>query len=400
MRVLLLLFLLLSATLFSQGNNWRELNDFTGGQRERAVAFTIGDYGYLGTGLDTAELVRKDFWRYDPITDSWTQMADLTGPGRRDAVGFSAGGKGYIGLGVDNHVSIIGNKMKDLWEYDPTLNTWLQKADYPGGGGTGVFFSTVFVADDKAYVCGGKIGPNLYINQLWEYKPSVDTWTQRAPFPGGVRYLASSFSINGVGYVGMGANQDVYKKDFYKYNPGSNLWSPIAPFPAYERGSACAFSLDGRGYVCLGTNGALLDDLIEYNPVTNEWAIRASYGGSARKSAAAFVINNKAYVGTGKGYSGKRRGMQEYSATDYTSLEENKASPLVIFPNPSNGPIQLKGSTTEPALISIYNLSGIKVMEKKFTGEEIDLSNLPGGNYIVKLLRDEKVLGSTCLIIN
>ena len=400
MRVLLLLFLLLSGSFFSQGNNWRELNDFLGGQRERAVAFTIGDYGYLGTGLDTAELVRKDFWRYDPITDSWTQMADLTGSGRRDAIGFAAGGKGYIGLGVDNHVSILGNKMKDLWEYDPTLNSWLQKADYPGGGGTGVFFSTVFVADDKAYVCGGKIGPNLYINQLWEYKPSVDTWTQRAPFPGGVRYLASSFSINGVGYVGMGANQDVYKKDFYKYNPGSNLWSPIAPFPAYERGSACAFSLDGRGYVCLGTNGALLDDLIEYNPATNEWAIRASYGGSARKSAAAFVINNKAYVGTGKGYSGKRRGMQEYSATDYTSLEENKASPLVIFPNPSNGLIQLKRTTTEPALISIYNLSGIKVMEKKFTGEEIDLSNLPGGNYIVKLISDEKVLGSTSLIIN
>jgi len=400
MRVLLLLFLLLSATLFSQGNNWRELNDFIGGQRERAVAFTIGDYGYLGTGLDTAELVRKDFWRYDPITDSWTQMADLTGPGRRDAIGFATGGKGYIGLGVDNHVSILGNKMKDLWEYDPTLNTWLQKADYPGGGGGGVFFSTVFVADDKAFVCGGKIGPNLYINQLWEYKPSVDTWTQRAPFPGGVRYLASSFSINGVGYVGMGANQDVYKKDFYKYNPGSNLWSPIAPFPAYERGSACAFSLDGRGYICLGTNGALLDDLIEYNPAINEWAIRASYGGSARKSAAAFVINNKAYVGTGKGYSGKRRGMQEYSATDYTSLEENKASPLVIFPNPSNGLIQLKRTSTEPALISIYNLSGIKVMEKKFTGEEIDLSNLPGGNYIVKLISDEKVLGSTSLIIN
>ena len=400
MRVLLLLFLVLSGSLFSQGNNWRELNDFLGGQRERAVAFSIGDYGYLGTGVDTAEQVLKDFWRYDPITDSWTQMADLTGPGRRDAVGFSAGGKGYIGLGIDNHVSILGNKMKDLWEYDPTLNSWLQKADYPGGGGTGVFFSTVFVADEKAYVCGGKIGPNLYINQLWEYKPSVDTWTQRAPFLGGVRYLASSFCIDGVGYVGMGANQDVYKKDFYKYNPGSNTWSTIAPFPAYERGSACAFSLDGRGYVCLGTNGGLLDDLIEYNPATNEWAIRASYGGSARKSAAAFVINNKAYVGTGKGYSGKRRGMQEYSATDYTSLEENKASPLVIFPNPSNGLIQLKRTTTEPALISIYNLSGIKVMEKKFKGEEIDLSNLPGGNYIVKLISDEKVLGSTSLIIN
>lgn len=124
---------------FSQGNNWKELNDFSGGQRERAVGFSIGDYGYLGTGLDTAEQVLKDLWRYDPSTDSWTQMADLPGSARRDAIGFSAGGKGYIGLGVDNEISFQGVKMKDLWEFDPFTNTWLQKADYPGGGGNGAF---------------------------------------------------------------------------------------------------------------------------------------------------------------------------------------------------------------------------------------------------------------------
>jgi N-acetylneuraminic acid mutarotase len=399
MRLALLL-VLLSTSLFSQGNNWKELNDFSGGQRERAVGFSIGDYGYLGTGLDTAEQVLKDLWRYDPSTDSWTQMADLPGSARRDAIGFSAGGKGYIGLGVDNEISFQGVKMKDLWEFDPLTNTWLQKADYPGGAGNGAFFSTVFVADEKAYVCGGKINPNTYINQLWEYKPSVDTWTSRAPFPGGIRYLAVSFSIDGVGYVGMGANQDVYKKDFYKYSPGSNSWTPIAPFPAYERGSASGFSINGRGFVCLGTNGGLLDDLIEYNPETNTWAIRASYGGSARKSAAAFVINNKAYVGTGKGYSGKRRGMQEYSATDYATLEENKSLQLVVFPNPSNGIIQLKGDVTIPAKLTIYTFLGNKVMEMKFTGEEIDVSALPSGNYLVELTKDDKVIGATSIIKN
>ena len=147
MKIVLILMLLISTSLFSQGNSWRQLNDFLGGQRERAVAFAIGDFGYLGTGLDTAEQVRKDLWRYDPLLDSWTQMADLPGSARRDAIGFSAGGKGYIGLGVDNHISTQGNKKKDLWEFDPLLNTWLQKADYPGGGGNGAFFSTVFVAD-------------------------------------------------------------------------------------------------------------------------------------------------------------------------------------------------------------------------------------------------------------
>ena len=398
MRVLLLLFLVLSGSLFSQGNNWRELNDFLGGQRERAVAFAIGDFGYLGTGLDTAEQVRKDLWRYDPTTDSWTQMADLPGPARRDAIGFAAGGKGYIGLGVDNQVSILGNKMQDLWEFDPILNSWLQKADYPGGGGNGAFFSTVFVAQEKAFVCGGKIGPNLYINQLWEYKPSADAWTERAPFPGGVRYLAASFSIDGEGYVGMGANQDVYKKDFYKYNPGSNTWSTIAPFPAYERGSACAFSLNGRGYVCLGTNGGLLDDLIEYNPATNTWAIRANYGGSARKNAVSFVVNDKAYVGTGKGYSGKRRGMQEYSHVDYTSLLESELNTLLVYPNPTIGALYLNESVGENSKINIFDLLGNLILEAAVNSQKINLDYLPKGNYILKLLSDENVERTTTII--
>jgi N-acetylneuraminic acid mutarotase len=400
MKIVLLLFLLLTTSLFSQGNSWLQLNDFLGGQRERAVAFAIGDYGYLGTGVDTAEQVLKDLWRYDPVMDSWTQMADLPGAPRRDAIGFSAGGKGYIGLGVDNHISIQGNKKKDLWEFDPILNSWLQKADYPGGGGNGAFFSTVFVTDEKAYVCGGKIGPNLYINQLWEYKPSADAWTERAPFPGGVRYLAVSFSINGSGYVGMGANQDVYKKDFYKFNPGSNSWSAIAPFPAYERGSASAFAINGRGYVCLGTNGGLLDDLIEYNPVTNTWAIRASYGGSPRKNAIAFVLHDKAYVGTGKGYDGKRRGMQEYTAIDFLGLDEQDLNSLLVYPNPTNGAVHLNQSVSEHSTIMVFDVLGNIVLESDADQEEINLINLPKGNYILKLTRDNIVLGSTSIIKN
>jgi N-acetylneuraminic acid mutarotase len=400
MKIVLLLFLLITTSLFSQGNSWRQLNDFLGGQRERAVAFAIGDYGYLGTGVDTAEQVLKDLWRYDPVMDSWTQMADLPGAPRRDAIGFSAGGKGYIGLGVDNHISIQGNKKKDLWEFDPILNSWLQKADYPGGGGNGAFFSTVFVTDEKAYVCGGKIGPNLYINQLWEYKPSADAWTERAPFPGGVRYLAVSFSINGSGYVGMGANQDVYKKDFYKFNPGSNSWSAIAPFPAYERGSASAFAINGRGYVCLGTNGGLLDDLIEYNPVTNTWAIRASYGGSPRKNAVAFVLHDKAYVGTGKGYDGKRRGMQEYSSIDFLGLDEQDLNSLLVYPNPTNGAVHLNQSVSEHSTIMVFDVLGNIVLESDADQEEINLINLPKGNYILKLTRGNIVLGSTSIIKN
>ena len=38
--------------------------------------------------IDTAEILLKDLWQYDPNTDTWMQKADLPGAARRDAVAF------------------------------------------------------------------------------------------------------------------------------------------------------------------------------------------------------------------------------------------------------------------------------------------------------------------------
>jgi len=369
----------------AQYNTWTKKADFTAGKRERAVAFSIGDYAYVSTGIDTAEILLKDLWQYDPNTDTWTQKADLPGVARRDAIAFSVNGKGYVGTGIDNANALIGSKLKDLWEYDPATNAWTQKADFPGSGGNGIYFATAFSADNKGYICGGKWGPNLYSSQLWEYKPSADQWMQRANFPPGVRYQLSSFSIGNQGYVGLGANQDVYKKDFYRYNPGANQWTQIADCIGSERGSACAFALNNHGFVCLGTNGGLLGDLLEYNPETNEWELRCAYGGSERKNAVAFVVNGRAFVGLGKGYSGKKASFQEYAAPNYAQLLELENA-CEIYPNPSNGQIQLK---TEISLesIQVYNQLGSLTFEQLVSNPSdfMDLSHLSVGVYHVLL---------------
>jgi N-acetylneuraminic acid mutarotase len=379
--------------LIGQFNTWTKKNDFIAGKRERAVAFSIGDYGYVTTGIDTAEVLLKDLWQYDPNTDTWTQKADLPGPARRDAIAFSVNGKGYVGTGIDNASALVGNKLKDLWEYDPSLNAWTQKADFPGSGGNGIYFATAFSADNKGYICGGKWGPNLYSSQLWEYKPSSNQWIQRTNFPGGVRYQLSSFSIENQGYVGLGANQDIYKKDFYRYNPGSNQWTQIADFIGSERGGASSFTINKRGFICLGTNGGLLGDLIEYNPEVDEWEVRCSYGGSERKNAVAFVVNERVFVGLGKGYSGKKASIQEYSAPNYAQLSELEPA-FEIYPNPSNGKIQLR---TESALesIHVFNEMGTLTFEHRLStpSETVDLSHLSTGIYhlIIKTMNGQTI---------
>ena len=87
---------------------WTQKADFGGTARSAAVGFSIDTKGYIGTGNFT-----KDFWEYDPSSNTWTQKANFSGTARSSAVGFSIGTKGYIGTGND------GTFRKDFWEFDP-----------------------------------------------------------------------------------------------------------------------------------------------------------------------------------------------------------------------------------------------------------------------------------------
>src|ERR1035437_7222403 len=97
-------------------NTWAQKNDmgYTAPNgptaRYSAVGFSIGTKGYIGTGYDGS--LKNDFWEYDPSSNTWIQKANFGGTARYFAVGFSIGTKGYIGTGYD------GSTYKnDLWEY-------------------------------------------------------------------------------------------------------------------------------------------------------------------------------------------------------------------------------------------------------------------------------------------
>ncbi len=70
-----------------------------------------------GTGSDGLYL--KDFWEWDQATNVWTQKANFGGTARIGAVGFSIGNKGYIGTGMNGNGQPYA--FMDLWEYDPNL---------------------------------------------------------------------------------------------------------------------------------------------------------------------------------------------------------------------------------------------------------------------------------------
>jgi hypothetical protein len=147
---------------FAAADIWEQTADFWGTGRRGAVGFSIMERGYMGTGFDNISGYTKDFWEYDPRSNTWTQKADFGGTGRESAVGFSLGYKGYIGTGYDYR-----GHTKDFWEYDPDADAWTQKADFGGAARThAVGFSTW----DKGYIGTGWNGLSYY-KDFWEYNP-------------------------------------------------------------------------------------------------------------------------------------------------------------------------------------------------------------------------------------
>lgn len=389
-------------------NDWEKRSAFLGDKRERAISFVVGDSGYVGMGVDTAEMTHNDLWAYIPETGVWTQRASLPGSTRRNAIAVAIDDVAYVGMGADSATSWMGTILADWWEYNPSTNSWAQKSDYPGGYGfigtsttesylgPGMYFGTAFEANGKAYICGGKMGPDEYGHDLWEYDPQLDTWTRKADFPGMDRYQLSSFSIDDQGYVGMGIDHDLYRKDWWKYDPLIDSWVEVSSLPGVERGASSTFVLGQRGFVVFGTDGGFKDELWEYNPFTDSWMIRANFPGGERKNGVAFAIGDSAFAGIGKGASGKRRNFYRYYPLLPVGFEE-ESTIIKIYPNPTSEYLNIVNSANENYKYQLVDLKGRELLQSATS--PIAVNNLKTGMYILNIfsengqhVKTEKVL--------
>jgi N-acetylneuraminic acid mutarotase len=155
-------------------DSWTQKADFGGTARTNAVGFSIGFKAYIGTGYNSSGYL-KDFWEYDPSNDTWSQKNDLAGIKRMFAVGFSIDTLGYIGTGSTENPDLT--YLRDFWEYDPATDTWTQKSDFGGyERSNAVGFSIV----NKGYIGTGwneltSPTPTVY-KDFWEYDPDGDTY--------------------------------------------------------------------------------------------------------------------------------------------------------------------------------------------------------------------------------
>ena len=149
-------------------DKWSELVGFGGEKRKYATSFIIDNYVYMGTGVSNG-LYKEDFWQFDPATETWTQLTDLDEEDdyyltRSNAVSFSIDGMGYLSSGYN------AGALTSTWEYDPLIDQWEEITNLEATvRQDAVSFST----GTKAFVLMGRSG-SLYLDDIYELHPQEE----------------------------------------------------------------------------------------------------------------------------------------------------------------------------------------------------------------------------------
>jgi N-acetylneuraminic acid mutarotase len=303
--------------LFSASGNWVMLGNGKGGiSTSGSVSFVIDSNAYITTGIDSAGNYINDTWGFNPANSaSWFQQANFPGNGRKFAVAFSIGNKGYVGSGSNGT-----NALADFWQYDPSQNSWLRMADFPGNARYG---AVAFGIAGYGYFTLGTDGTN-YFNDFWKYDPSANSWQSIAKYPGIAKSGAVSFVYNNRGFIvtGIGVNGTL-ANDFYSFDPSrpdSSQWYQLRNITnsspnSYDDGYTSLVRSYGVGFVMTGTTSdgggdrayittglgqsSLNNTTWAYNFADSLWNQKTSYERSPRVGAIRFTVQNRGFVGLG-----------------------------------------------------------------------------------------------------
>ncbi|MFM2394223.1 MAG: hypothetical protein RLZZ546_2205 [Bacteroidota bacterium] len=201
----------------------------------------------------------------------WIQKTSFPGTMRKDGITFYLNNRVYFGLG-QNISSIYLN---DLWEFDPSSNTWTQKANLSVARS----MSSAFSIGDKGYVVGGKINASTNTNQVWQYNAATNLWSQKSNYIGPSADVSNltSFALDGYGYAGKASQSG----SFYKYDPNADSWIFNSIYPSsvirnkalsieLKNSTSQEFAFVGGGFTADDT---YLSSIYKYNPANSQWTI-------------------------------------------------------------------------------------------------------------------------------
>lgn len=274
--------------------------------RASASVFVMDDFAYVLAGRDVRSAYLKDMWKYDTQRDKWQQLSDVPFKGRAKGVAGVVNGKAYFGLGFNGHVYDDTCYLRDFWMFDPNTESWSRKADFPNNR-TGVAAS--FVDGAYIYVLFGFY--DYFTTDVYRFNTATEHWeeikwgdlTSRA---GAVACKAGNRFFAGTGYNTSNLN------DWYEYMPQSNEWKKKKPMPDKGRVFATAAAVDNKIFVLGGrlfggteTRQHFYDCIYEYDVDKNSWTKGSELPAGGRENLISFTLNNAVYFGLGQNEKGE-----------------------------------------------------------------------------------------------
>jgi hypothetical protein len=190
------------------------------------------------------------------------------------------------------------------------------------------------------------------------------------------RYDAICFVLNNKAYITTGTppgemygDTAYYTNDLWEYDPQSDCWTQRSCFPGLEKTRSTGFSLGSYGYIFIGifwdySKGRIYDRSVwEYNQPADTWSYVDTLEGSAREGARGFVINNHCYLTPGWFCDVPLNDSWEFS-TPYTATKEPlpDAGEASVYPNPFRDYFMISGlDPNRKYEVFLYDLRGVRV---------------------------------------
>jgi N-acetylneuraminic acid mutarotase len=386
--------LVFSVSASAQGV-WTRKADYTGAARFDFTGYGLNNKGYIGAGRHSLfNSYMGDWMEFDPILNTWIQKAALPMP-ISAGTAFVAGNKGFVACGANDRTYIY-----DTYVFDPLANSWTAKTVFnqPRQRATGVGNG------DMGYIIGGYDVMGLAMNECWEYNQLMDTWSQKASLPiSASRYDATGFALNGKVYVFGGSAGINMLNDLWEFDIASNLWTQKASLPGIGRKQAMSYVINNVAYVIGGNNYmGYLNECWKYDATLDQWIRLPDFPGTRGPSGGVgFEINGLGYIVNGNGtnecWEFNPLLVKNGSLITYSAFPDQMMAPaLKVFPNPATSKVyvNIPGGITVKS-INIYNVSGEIIrqdIQMLNATDPIDISNIEPGVYFVTVITNDGTL--------
>jgi|AGFS01.1.fsa_nt_gi Kelch motif. len=126
----------------------------------------------------------RDFWKYNPVSDSWSQLAQFGTTRSAPAMAYDSTNNIVYSFGGSTSVPAAGSMRNDLFSYNPTTNAWTQVTGILGTVPAARLHASLEYYDSKLWLFGSYT-TLAAANTASVFDISTKTWTAlpTSPYP-------------------------------------------------------------------------------------------------------------------------------------------------------------------------------------------------------------------------